>query len=133
MVKKTIYLFLATAAIFTACKKDDTTVTKTTAQKVLGKWGVVSEVTVSYRSGVATTYTLPGAATDYADFRTDGKIYFYVENKYDTSTYKIINNQSITIDADSAQIKTLTDNSFVLEEKYYNGSDSTKSTISLKK
>ncbi len=49
MVKKRIFLFLAAAAIFTACKKDDTTVTKTTAQKVLGKWSYISEASVTYR------------------------------------------------------------------------------------
>ena len=133
MVKKTFFFFLAAAAIFTACKKNDTTVTKTTAQKVLGKWAVASQVSVEYSAGVGTTYTSPYSAADYSDFRADGKAYLFYEGSYDTASYSIINDQSIKFRNDTAQIRTLTDNSFVLFMKEYYGRDSSTVTISLKK
>ena len=133
MVKKTIILFLAGTALFTACKKDDAPVTKTTAQKVLGKWSINSIVSVEYNAGVGTPYTVPTTSTDYIDFRTDGKSYSSFESNKDTTTYKVINNQSIVVDTDTAQITTLTDNSFILRVKHHEGTDSSIATFNLKK
>ena len=121
------------ATIFTACKKDSTTVSKTTAQKVIGKWSISSLAGVTYSEGVGYPYTLPASSANYIDFRTDGKSYSFHMNQYDTLSYRIINDQTIKLDLDTAQIKTLTDNSFVLYAKKIRGQDSFTYTITLKK
>ena len=126
-------MLVAAATIFTACKKDSTTASKTTAQKVIGKWSISSLVGVSYSGGVGYPYTLPASSAKYIDFRTDGKSYSLLMNQHDTSTYSIINDHTIKLDLDTAQIKTLTDNSFVLYAKKIEGQDSSTYTISLKK
>ena len=133
MVKKTIFFFLAAATLFSACKKNDTAVVKTTAQKVIAKWAVSSLVLVNYKSGVGTTYTTATTAADYIDFRTDGNSYAFVQNIRDTAIYQVINDQSIKLKTDTMQIKTLTNNSFILVAKQYYRTDSSITTISLKK
>ena len=137
MKTKKILKYLLVAAtvgtIFTACKKDNKTVSRTTAQKVIGKWSISSLVGVTYNAGVGYPYTVPTSSADYIDFRTDGKSYSFSINQHDTTTYHIINEHTIQLDLDTAQIKTLTDNSFVLFAKKNEGQDSMTYTITLKK
>lgn len=139
MIKKTMIFLLAGTAIFTACKKDAAVANLTTSQKVVGKWTLVSDVNVSYKSGVSSTNNHPVLSTNYGDFRTDGHLYSYDGSgtadlkAYDTSTYKIISDNFIIILKDTAQISTLTSNSFVFYYKEYYGNDSSILTISLKK
>ena len=93
-------MLVAAATIFTACKKDSTTASKTTAQKVIGKWSISSLVGVSYSGGVGYPYTLPASSANYIDFRSDGKSYSLLMNQHDTSTYSIINDHTIRLDLD---------------------------------
>ena len=132
-MKKTMIVLLAGTALFTACKKTDTTTT-TTTQKVLGKWAIVSNVSTEKFQGNEHTTTTPGTAADFADFRTDGKIYSHSEGSFDTSSYKIVSDLLISIDGDTAQIKTLTSNSMVLYSKQmFNANDYTEDKTTFKK
>jgi len=96
---------LAGAAIFTACKKNTTSATLTTSQKVQGKWFYVSNTSVEYYNGVATTYNATINAAAYADFRTDGKIYHFDgttnPDSHDTSAYKVISDNLIVFNRDT--------------------------------
>lgn len=131
MVKKTMIFLLAGAAIFTACKKSDTTTT-TTAQKVVAKWIIVSDNSVYGKAGVSHPSSYNGVAGDYADFRTDSKVYAHIDGGYDTSTYKIISDASIKFEKDTFQIKTLTTTSFIIY-KGMSARDSSQETVTFKK
>ena len=131
MVKKTMIFLFAGAAIFTACKKNDTTAT-TTGQKVVAKWTIVSDNQVHVEAGVSHPSNYNGVAGDYADFRTDGKVYVHSDGSYDTSAYKIISDASIKLESDTFQIKTLTTTSFILY-KGMSAKDSSQETITFKK
>ena len=122
-MKKTMILLLAGAALFTACKKTDTITSKTTAQKVLGKWALVTSVSTENWQGTSNTSTTTGTAADFSDFRSDGKIYSHIEGSFDTTSYKIVSDLLISIDGDTAQIQTLTSNSMVLYSKQMLGSN----------
>jgi len=133
-MKKTMIVLFAGTALFTACKKTDTATTTTTAQKVLGKWAIVSNVSTEKFQGNANTTTTPGTAADFADFRTDGKIYSHSEGSFDTANYKIVSDLLISIDGDTAQIQTLTTNSMVLYSKQmFNANDYTEDKTTFKK
>ena len=122
-MKKTMIVLLAGAALFTACKKTDTT-TQTTAQKVVGKWALVSSVSTENWQGTSNTSTTTYTAADYADFRTDGKVYSHSEGSFDTATYKVISDLLIAVETDTAQIQTLTSNSMVIYRKQILNSNS---------
>jgi len=131
MVKKTMIFLFAGAAIFTACKKNDTTAT-TTAQKVVAKWSIVSDNQVHVEAGVSHPSNYNGVAGDYADFRNDGKVYAYRDGRFDTVTYKIIGDVSIKLKKDTFQIKTLSTTSFILY-KGMSAKDSSQETVTFKK
>lgn len=111
-------LLLFAATLF-ACKKDNTPAPKTTQEKIQGKWQYVSTVINSYYNGAPHITTLTGNAGDYADFRSDNKVYTLTMGSYDTSAYAIINDSKLWIDApsDEFEIKSLTDSEFKLYSK----------------
>ena len=125
-------VLLAGAALFTACKKTETAAT-TTAQKILGKWTYVSDVYTYYSQGTSKTTTTLGNASDYSDFRVNGKVYTQFHNSLDTSDYKIINDNKISIDGDTSLIKTLTATSFIAYNKRVSVRDSSETTGTFKK
>ena len=131
MVKKTMIFLLAGAAIFTACKKNDSTA-RTTAQKVVGKWTYVSDIGTYIHLGVSHPNSYIGIAGDFIDFRSDGTLYDHYNGGSDTTSYTILSDALIKIDSDTLQIKTLTDNSLVLYQGI-TARDSSQSTITLKK
>lgn len=102
------------AALFTACKKDKE---KTTAEKVLGKWTSINSVENDFYNNTPHVTTYPAAAGDYADFRNDGKVYSKDGVDLDTSSYSITTDNKIIIESETLEIKTLTDNQFVLYNK----------------
>ena len=132
MIKKTMIFLLAGAAVFTSCKKTETT-TQTTAQKVLGKWTLVSEVSSETYQGRTTTDTYIGVAGDYVDVRTDGKIYYHYDNANDTTTYHVISDNLMKVEWDTSSIKTLTNTSFILYNKQGSSDVTTETTLTLKK
>jgi len=132
MIKKTMIVLLAGTALFTACKKTDTAAT-TTAQKVLGKWTFVSKLTREKFQGTWKSYNITGQPGDYADFRTDGKLYSYANTEYDTSSYAIISDKLLKFNKDTFQINTLTTNSFVIYQSDFATKDSSDVTTTLKR
>jgi hypothetical protein len=116
-MKKLLFVAFAAIALFSACKKKDVVVAKTTAEKVLGKWNLSSYVDNSYYSSQNHLTTYTGLAGDYTDFRADGKAYSLFQNSRDTVAYNVASDTKITVDGESYDIKTLTDNQFILYTK----------------
>jgi hypothetical protein len=135
-MKKTI-LFFAVAAIvsisFSACKKDKAEAT--TTQKIQTKWNFESEFYHSVQPGLPEYRdTLVGLVGEYADFRTDNKVYSYIDGYYDTTTYSIVGDTKIVIDGDTNTIQTLNESKFTIYRKDITSTaDYTELTINLKK
>lgn len=121
---------------FMACKKDSTTQPKTTQEKLLGKWNYVSTVSNQFYSGSSHIITNTGAAGDYADFRNDGKVYFYTNGSRDTTVYGIVNESKVWVDNTSnvfdLKVITETDLEFYNKE-ILNVSDYNETTTRFKK
>lgn len=133
-MKKTITGLAVLAIIFSACKKDSSTTTKTTREKILGKWTVVSQTDSTYYNGTLRTSAYMGVSTDYVDFRSDSKVYSNFQLRPDTSTYSILNDNAVVLDAsDTMVIRTLTDNALVLYNKSVTGVNWSSSAVLLKK
>ncbi len=94
-----ILFFAMTVLLYTSCKKD-TPVPESVQSKLIGKWKIQSIVENDYFSGSAHVTTYSGAA-DYADFRSDNKLYSYSQNYYDTSAYGIISDTKMWIDSNN--------------------------------
>ncbi len=107
------FVFLAS---FSACKKKD--VEKTTAEKVVGVWKVSNFSYNDFYSNANHFTSYTGIASDYWDFRTDGKIYLQESGVKDTVSYSIVSDTKMIYDGDDCDIRTLTDNQFVIYNKY---------------
>ena len=95
-MKKTNVLFLAASCLvllFAACKKDDPQ--KTTLQKVQAKWTFQKEYYHENYGGVESRDTTIGNGTEYADFRTDGKVYSKIDSYLDTASYSLLGDDRI--------------------------------------
>jgi hypothetical protein len=114
-MKKLTFVLIASIALFTACKKKD--VEKTTAEKVIGNWKVNSITSKQVFNGNTTNYPYTGIATDFMDFRADGKIYWNLGGTKDTSAYTIISESKLQFDGDEFDIKVLTDKQMSLFNK----------------
>ena len=139
-MKKGILILMAGAVIFTSCKKSNDSTAATTQQKITAKWGVASTIDKEFHFGVTNTINYTGLAADYVDFRNDGKVYTYINSSYgDTAVYTILDDSHVRFfypthsDADTFEIKTLTESSLVLYSKQVLGADYTETTANLKK
>lgn len=129
-MKPKYLLFALTAVItlwITACEKDsDDTINPQEepneefvmptgeAAKILGKWQINSITVNNHRSGVDHKETYTGTATDYVDFKTDGKLHTFAKGALDISNYTVRSAREITIDGDPASVQTLTETRLVL-------------------
>jgi hypothetical protein len=102
--------------------------------------GVASIVEKEFYFGVNDTTSYTGVAADYFDFRNDGKVYSYVDGAYgDTAVYTILDDSHVRFyyptysEADTFEIKTLTENSLVLYSRQVSGANYTETTGNLKK
>jgi hypothetical protein len=115
----TTFFLLSTALItLLNCKKNKD---KSVTNKLMNKWTLVQSVDTVYSppaSPQITTYT--AKSTDYMDFRTDGNLYSYINNVYDTAGYTY-SEIKLTLDvkAHHFTIVTLTDESMVLYDPRY--------------
>ncbi len=138
---KKVFLFtissLMLTFIFESCKKKDTT---TTLQKIQAKWAIESVIDHEYdpsSSPADNTNTYQGvAATDYVDFRADGKVYSSLDGSADTSFYVLSGDTTIISDLlGSVKIQTLNDHALKLYGREDDPSTSSyfEETINLKK
>ena len=122
--------------IFESCKKKDTA---TTLQKIQAKWSIESVIDHEHDPSslpIDTTVTTLGVATDYIDFRSDGKVYSFFDGSADTSAYALSGDTSIIISTSgNLKIQSLTDHVLKLYEKEDDPSTSSyfEETINLKK
>jgi hypothetical protein len=116
-MKKLIFLSAFACLAIASCKKDDPAPQKTTAEKVLGSWKIQNVVFNDYYSNADHITTTNGSASDFVEFRNDGKSYSLFQGFRDTSTYSVPNDNSIILDGETFSIKTLTDNQFTLYNK----------------
>jgi hypothetical protein len=109
-MKKQILLLALVAIFFTACKKDDNVeVPETsTAQKLLGVWKIQSVVYNNFFNGADHINTQTGTATDFFEFRNNGKVYSQFQNSYDSTVYNVPTNNTVNIEGLIFEIKTLT-------------------------
>jgi hypothetical protein len=111
-IKNSLFVFLlALSAITYSCNKDDDQ--KSTQQKLIGKWNLVSAKLHDHYSGV--NYYDSSAYAEgliIREFKNDGTLITsssYSPNK-DTSTYKMLDNQKMVIDGtDTVSVIKLTD------------------------
>lgn len=101
-------------ALFSACKKKD--VEKTTAEKILGKWNLVTEIGNDYYNNTNHIINYSGTANDAIDFRADGKAY-EGPNFITSSPYSIVGDNKLLVAGFSFDIKTLTDAQLILFTK----------------
>ena len=135
-IKTTLAALFLTAAIMSwvSCKKESTApISKSTQDKIAGKWKLQSSIANDFYAGTSHITTYTGTAADYVDFRNDGKVYSFVSASYDTSAYGIISNTKMWIDnsSDTFDIQILTDTNLKLYRKeIYNPTDYYETTIS---
>ena len=121
-------MFAAVVMVVSCDKKNDKPANNTLS-KIQANWKVSN---VKFEEGGAdSTYT--GTASDYMDFRTDGKVYTNLANDKDTSAYSLVNDTRLVVDGDTLAIKQLTNNQFVLEYKIGVVEDTLTTTITLAK
>ena len=83
------------AIILVSCKKDDPTPIPTTIQKIQAKWTFDKLTDLNIFMGTSTRDTLYGTAAEYVDFRTDNKVYSFIDSDYDTASYTLLNDNKI--------------------------------------
>ncbi len=139
MKKNIIAITIVAMAIIylPACKKssDIQPEPQTTFQKIQAKWQLVTHYENDHFAGVDHIKNTTGTATDYLDFRTDGKIYASFFGYRDTVTYSLINDTQLLIDGTNKyDIKTLTSNSFIIYGKDVSSNgDFLEETFTMKK
>ena len=118
-----------------ACKKSD--VTPVTPQsRIQAKWTHASTAALYYYNGASNTFNFVGQPGEYFDFRGDGKVYFYMGGSYDTTTYGMINDNQVWMNAntDIYDIKVLTSTDLQLYRKeVVSPIEYNENTINLKK
>ena len=135
MTAKIMSIILLLSMGFMACKKDDAK-SKTTQEKLSGKWNFVSTISNHFYGGSSHFTNTTGAPGEYVDFRNDGKIYSYIIGAYDTVAYGIITESKIWIDNsnNTFDLKVFTDADLQLYDKeIINPSDYDEATINLKR
>jgi hypothetical protein len=130
MFRKITFIALLAVVTLASCKKQKE---KTTQEKISGKWNIVSIVDNDYYSGSSHVTTYTGTASDYLDFKNDGTVFVSFTGITNNSNYGLIGDTKIWIENDNYDIKTLTDNQFVLYSKDSYGSDYYESTMTLKR
>ena len=118
-----------------SCKKDSPSQTKTTQEKLLGKWNLISGVDNDYYSGsshITTTTFLPG---DYMEFKSDGTASNHQSGSVFTYDYGIVNDSKIWIGLPDQfyDLKILTETDLQFYQKNISGADYYESTTTLKK
>ena len=111
------FLFIGGALALSSCDKDDDDIAETTLQKLQKVWKIDSIRTVFYTPPTEATITYTGQASDYYDFRTDGKLYTSVNGDKDTLAYNLLGSDTIVVtnngSTDTGRITTLNSSKLV--------------------
>lgn len=142
-MKKVSIILLSSFILFTSCKKNKeeevvVVPVKTTAQRVLGRWGITSVVLNDFYNNLPHISSFNGTSTDYIEFKTNGKVLlnFVALGPLDSTTYNVVNDTTLNIDGELNKIKELTDTKFVLYTKNVSSTsplEYEEQTINLKK
>src|ERR1035437_4655151 len=82
-----------------ACKKSsDTQQPQTTLQKMQAKWQLETLFQNDHFSGTDHIMNITGTASDYLEFRTDGKSYYSIQGNKDTVTYSLVSDTQLLIE-----------------------------------
>jgi len=116
-LRMTLLLCIGSALVLSSCDKDDDVSTETALQRLQKVWKVDNIKTVFYTPPTEATITYTGQATDYYDFRTDGKLYTSVNGDLDTLLYNLVNSNTLVVNnngsIDTGNITTLTSSKLV--------------------
>ena len=130
-------IFASSLSLVSSCKKSDD---KSSGATLVAKWNLSSIKFRSVITGVKdTTENIPVSATDYLDFRADGKLYINLSafSSIDTDAYVISGNKVITGDTlngdkpDTFTIQNLTASSVALYLKQVDTAGFNEQTLSL--
>jgi hypothetical protein len=118
---KQLFLILITISslAISSCKKDkgEDPAIATTKQKIQGKWQINSISIKRNFVGEENTVTQRGTPSDYMDFMSDGKLHTYFKGKLTVNDYRVVNENTISIDQDDASIRALNDSTMRLLTK----------------
>lgn len=87
-----LYIALSVFCFLAGCKKDHPGTNPVVT--LVARWNPVSDYTSNHLAQMNTYVGVPG---DYFDFRTDGKCYVKEGSQYDTLSYALKNDTTITI------------------------------------
>lgn len=122
---------------FVSCSKDDDS--PGTTELLQHNWGLDSITLRNHTATTDNTLVYYGLAQDYFDFRTDNKLYSQTNGTKDTSTYTLLNSNTLVLihkdgSRDTGIITTLTNNKLVGKtKKILNATDYTETTSYLKR
>jgi hypothetical protein len=117
----------------TACKKEPV-VEKTPKERMTGKWLFETVTGNDHYSGSDHFTTATGTASDFMDFRADGIVQTSFSGNINYVDYSFPSATVIIVDGDAFDIKTFTQNQFVMYRKQnYGGGDYDEVTVSLKR
>lgn len=124
-------------AVF-SCKKENAAEQppKTTQEKLIGKWNLISEFTNNYYNGTPHYQTYLFAAGDYVEFTTAGKYIEFKSGSSATYDYGMVNESNIwlLVPGNNYELRSMTATSVELYKKtVYSATEYYESTLSLKK
>lgn len=132
----TALLFIAVILPCVSCKKESATpAPRSSQEKLLGKWNLISEVTNDHYSGSDHITTYPFSAGDHMDFNNAGTVSEYKSGTILTYGYGVINESRIWLiySGNDYDLKFITDNDLQLHIKDVTGADYYESTLNLKR
>lgn len=123
---------------FFSCKKENAAAQpqKTTREKLIGKWNLISEFTNNYYNGASHYQTYPFAAGDYVEFTNAGKYIEFKSGTTETYDYGLVNESNIwlLVPGNNYELRSMTETSVQLYKKtVYSSTEYHESTLSLKK
>ncbi|MCB0735584.1 MAG: hypothetical protein KDC76_13460 [Bacteroidetes bacterium] len=133
------FVILLSIAV-SSCKEEDPTpevTTKTTAEKLQAKWGLVSVIDYNYigmttdLDGIDTV--LIGGANDFVEYKSDGTYEFNVDGDQDVAAYKLVGDSKLIMDGDTFDITTLNETALILTYKDRESEDWYDNVVTLKK
>jgi hypothetical protein len=101
-----------------ACKKEEE---KGLTDQLMNKWSLVQILDTAYASTAAPIPNkYDGKTGEYMDFRTDGKLYSFINNTYDTASYTYSEkNLKVNVKGFKYNILNISATTMVLHEPHF--------------